>query len=53
MIALASRFDLLNGTHDIHSFDYFSERSKALSIRIPLAAEIELRLIADTNKELT
>jgi hypothetical protein len=34
---------------DIHAFDHISERGETLAIGIPLAAEIQFRLIADAN----
>jgi hypothetical protein len=37
--------------HDVHPGDDSSESSEALAIRVALATEVELRLIADTEEE--
>src|SRR6478672_6454001 len=38
---------LVDFLHDIHSHDHLAKGREALAVAVPLAAEIQLRLIAD------
>jgi hypothetical protein len=48
----AVRWRGLNPPHNIHASHNSSERRKSLTVRIPLAAKIERRLVADAHEEI-
>src|SRR6185312_9637981 len=49
--ALAAGGRIMDFSHNIHTGDHMTKGREALPIRIPLSAEIQIRLVADTNRK--
>src|SRR5439155_10291110 len=49
---LALRGGPLYSANDLHTADNTPECGESLAIRIPLSAEVQLRLVADTDEEV-
>jgi len=49
--ALAVRRHGVDVSHQVHSLNHPAKGGKTLPVRVALAAEIELGLVADTDKE--